>query len=61
MNRAADLRRKANLYKRLAKVPTSGGHRSDRLLLTLADELDREAEELETEISGASRDRARSD
>jgi hypothetical protein len=47
MDRATNLRRTAGLYKRLASVPTSGGHCSDRLLLTLADELDREAAELD--------------
>jgi hypothetical protein len=47
MKRATDLRRTAGLYKRLASVPTAGGHCSDRLLLMLADELDREAAELD--------------
>lgn len=46
MSEAADLRHKARLYKRLAEIRTSGGHRADRLLL-IADELDREAAELE--------------
>ena len=46
MDRANDLRRLANLCKRMAEVPTSGGHRADRRLLTLADRLDREAAEL---------------
>ena len=47
MSEAADLRHKARLYKQLAEIRTSGGHRADRLLLKLADELDREAAELE--------------
>jgi hypothetical protein len=48
MDRAADLRHRAGLYKRLAQIRTSGGHSTDLLLLSLADELDREAAELET-------------
>jgi len=47
MDRAADLRHKAGLYKRLAEIRTSGGHSTDLLLIGLADELDREAAELE--------------
>ena len=47
MDRAADLRLRAGLYKRLAGIRTSGGHSTDLLLLGLADELDREAAELE--------------
>ena len=46
MNRASDLRRLADLCKRMAEVPTSGGHRADRRLLTLAERLDREAAKL---------------
>jgi hypothetical protein len=50
MNRAIDLRRKAGLYKRLAEIPTTGGHHADRPLLVIAEELESEAEELESEI-----------
>ena len=46
MDRATDLRRLADLCKRMAEVPTSGGHRADRRLLTLAERLDREVAEL---------------
>ena len=47
MSKGADLRHEASQYKRLAAIRTSGGHRADRLLLALAEELDREAAELE--------------
>jgi hypothetical protein len=43
MDRTADLRRTADLHRRLAKVSTAGGHLEDRLLLTLAEEIDSEA------------------
>jgi hypothetical protein len=49
MNKANDLRRVADLCKRMAKVCTSGGHRADRRLLTLADRLDCQAARLEGE------------
>jgi hypothetical protein len=49
MNRATDLRHMADLCKRMAAIPTSGGHRADRKLLTLADKLDHEAARLEVE------------
>ncbi len=45
MSNAADPRQIAELYRRLANIPTSGGHRADRLLQTLAEKLDREAAE----------------
>jgi hypothetical protein len=48
MSKAADLRRTADRYRRLASVSTVGGRREDRLLLTLAEELDRKAETLES-------------
>jgi hypothetical protein len=47
MDRVADLRDWAGQYKRLAQIRTSGGHSTGLLLLDLADELDREAAELE--------------
>jgi hypothetical protein len=50
MDKAADLRHRAGLYKRLAQIRTSGGHSTDLLLLSLADELDREAAELEDQL-----------
>jgi hypothetical protein len=49
MAKATDLRRIADRYRRLASVPTTGGHREDRLLLVLAEELDREAETFENQ------------
>ncbi len=42
---AADARHTAMQYRRLAGIPTSGGHRADRILLALADKLEREASE----------------
>jgi hypothetical protein len=47
MNKTTDLRRTANLCKRVAEIRTSGGHRTDRRLLTLAERLDYEAARLE--------------
>jgi hypothetical protein len=44
---AARLRRKAKLCRRAAGVPTQGGHNADSILLTLADDLEREADQLE--------------
>lgn len=32
----------ADLYRKLASVPTEGGHQADRVLLTLAEELELE-------------------
>lgn len=55
MNKVTDLRRMADLCKRMAAVPTSGGHCADRQLLTLADQLDREAGELEGQAVGPTR------
>jgi hypothetical protein len=46
VSRIAELRNKAALCRRVASVPTKGGHH-DRVLLTVAAELDREAEELD--------------
>jgi hypothetical protein len=42
---AARLRRKAKMCRRAAAIPTQGGHNADKVLLTLADELEREADE----------------
>jgi hypothetical protein len=58
MNKVADLRGMADLCKRMAAVPTSGGHCADRQLITLADKLDHKAAKLEVETkppSGATR------
>jgi hypothetical protein len=43
MQQTSDPRQLAELCRRLASVPTSGGHRADRVLFALADKLDREA------------------
>jgi len=40
---AAELRRKAALFRRIASIATSGGGSADRLLLHLAERLDNEA------------------
>lgn len=45
---AVELNRKADLCRRAARVPTSGGHHADRLLLALAERLEREAKTTET-------------
>lgn len=47
MSKATDPQRIAELCRRVAAIPTSGGHRADRALLTLAGKLDREATALE--------------
>ena len=44
---ATELRRKAALFRRMANVPTTGGHRADHHLLTLAEKLERQAAELD--------------
>jgi hypothetical protein len=43
MQQATDPRQLAELCRRLANVPTSGGHRADRVLHALAAKLDHEA------------------
>ena len=47
MSKAALLGQKAALYRRAASIPTEGSHRTDRLLIQLAEKLEREAEALE--------------
>jgi hypothetical protein len=47
VSRTAELRQKADLCRRVASVPTKGGHHEDRILLAVADELEREAEALD--------------
>jgi hypothetical protein len=47
MPQRIELREKASLYRRLASIPTEGGHDEDRLLLAVADQLEREAAELD--------------
>jgi hypothetical protein len=41
---AKELRRKAALCRRAASVPTTGSTNADRILLELAEQLEREAE-----------------
>jgi hypothetical protein len=48
----------ARLCRRMASIPTSGGHRTDRVLLELAEELEskeRESAEPESRRSGSKR------
>jgi len=59
MDRVADLRHKAGLYKRLAEIRTSGGHSTDLLLIRLADELDREGRRARGPICAGSTTRSR--
>ena len=49
-----DLRQQAERYRRLASVPTTGGHNENRVLLAVADVLERRAAELEDRISETS-------
>jgi hypothetical protein len=51
VRRIDDLRCRANRYRRLAAIPTTRGHREDLLLLKLADDLECEAGELETQLA----------
>jgi hypothetical protein len=43
MPRVTDPRQAASLYRRIAAIPTSGGASTDRMLLRLAEMLDRDA------------------
>jgi len=56
MSKPTDLKRTADLYRRLASIPTSGGYRADQVLLALADKLDRE---ISTSDPGKSREASR--
>jgi hypothetical protein len=47
MPKATHLRQQAELYRRIANIPTDGGRREDRVLLTIADRLERQAAALE--------------
>jgi hypothetical protein len=40
---SADRRRQAELYRRLARIPTEGGHSTNRLLLVMAAHLENKA------------------
>jgi hypothetical protein len=48
-----DRRRQAELYRRLASIPTEGGRQADRALLRLAYRLERVANKLEEGINSA--------
>jgi hypothetical protein len=50
MPQRIELREKASLYRRLASIPTEGGHDEDRLLLAVAEQLEREAAELDRRL-----------
>jgi hypothetical protein len=50
MTKAFELRQTADLCKRLAEIPTNGGHRVDQVLNVLAEKLYREADEVESTI-----------
>ena len=50
MPRRTELRQKASLYRRMASVPTEGGHQEDRVLLAVAEEFEREAAELDDRL-----------
>src|SRR5215469_7789461 len=43
VTRARELRRKAALCRRVARIPTSGSGTADRILMTLAEQLEHEA------------------
>jgi hypothetical protein len=52
MSRFGDLRQRAEFCRQAAQVPTEGGSREDRVLLIIADRLEREASELEAHYHG---------
>jgi hypothetical protein len=45
MERVRELRQKAELYRRVAGHPTDGGKGADRILVKLAEQLEREADD----------------
>jgi hypothetical protein len=47
VSRIAELRRRADFCRQAAQVPTEGGRHADRILLVIADGLEREAAALE--------------
>jgi hypothetical protein len=50
--RVQELRRKAALCRRVASIPTSGSGNADRILLGLAEQLERDAALREQELRG---------
>lgn len=51
MPRRTELREQASIYRRLAGMPTEGGREEDRILLAVADKLEREATELDQQLA----------
>ena len=49
MGSVHDLRKQASLCRKAAGAPTEGGHRTNRMLIWMAEQLERQAEELERE------------
>jgi hypothetical protein len=49
MTRMQELRRQAALHRRVASIPTHGDRVVDRILISLAERLEREAEKSEEE------------
>src|SRR5271156_1156081 len=47
VSKATHLRQQANLYRRIANIPTEGGRRKDRVLVIIANKLERHADALE--------------
>jgi hypothetical protein len=47
MSKGSELRRTADLFRRMAETPTEGGHHEDRLLFALAEQLEHEAAAIE--------------
>jgi hypothetical protein len=52
-----ELRRKAALYRRAASIPTSGSANADRILVGLAEQLERDAALREQQLQGDASDR----
>jgi hypothetical protein len=55
ISRIAELRQIADRCRQAARVPTKGGHRTDRVLLRVADKLEREATALEATADDTAR------
>jgi hypothetical protein len=50
-NLVRQLRARAAFCRRAAAIPTNGGHATDRLLLDLAERLERDAAEIEATLA----------
>jgi hypothetical protein len=53
MEKIEQMRQQAELMRKAAAVRTTGGHRTNRLLLELAEQLTRRAEKLERRLAPA--------